>query len=612
MSKVSDQKSKALGAIAAVQTLLERYPVLVTVNNDGSDTSFGFMLNILKIIGVSEYQIIEWVANLLSGKVSDGILEGLEQTVKAILLANVKNLFTCSLNPFIPDRLMDKYISPSGTTIGGEGIELDLDSIDLYGVLGNCPVDRQGGNLFYFDASESDYNDESENLHYEPYTVNELWKSRDFNAYLWFVINKGQSTGTEKNKLYWDNRIKYYKTFKYNEDVKNKFFNTFSILGTDESKIPITNTVSKAQIIRCEYVERPTNRVKSNVLKIYINPARYYAKRKISYKSYNPETGAQTTDLFWVNKTIFEFNYDYIYSLKLFNSKTLVAAVVNALLGIIANISLNYSIKRDVVAAQIGEIVKNIIKVDDTEVDDCYFTFSNNEYDRMLAEAMRKHNGTYRYNDEDIEIDYSSIIDSINDISNAATLHEQTRAISKVFTDVSATLSKNGSVSEHDKFSFGLDIIFKLLQETITQIVMQVLSPKVAILFKVNSEIMGNLDPEEPNWGKFDSWEAFLKNFRNLVTQLIKEIKEMIIKQLYKWLMEQIQPLLELFVSKIMLETIRYYRELIAQLIGACGFAFGDGLGLGNGGNNEYAIDNVNYADIVPVQDNPNVKTNGC
>ena len=75
MSKVSDQKSKALGAIAAVQTLLERYPVLVTVNNDGSDTSFGFMLNILKIIGVSEYQIIEWVANLLSGKVSDGILE---------------------------------------------------------------------------------------------------------------------------------------------------------------------------------------------------------------------------------------------------------------------------------------------------------------------------------------------------------------------------------------------------------------------------------------------------------------------------------------------------------------------------------------------------------
>ncbi|MBR6838769.1 MAG: hypothetical protein IKM94_04350, partial [Alphaproteobacteria bacterium] len=43
--------------------------------------------------------------------------------------------------------------------------------------------------------------------------------------------------------------------------VKNKFFNTFAILGTDESKIPITDTVSKAQIIRCEYVERPTNRV---------------------------------------------------------------------------------------------------------------------------------------------------------------------------------------------------------------------------------------------------------------------------------------------------------------------------------------------------------------
>ena len=45
-------------------------------------------------------------------------------------------------------------------------------------------------------------------------------------------------------------------------------------------------------------------------------------------------------------RTIFEFNYDFIFGLKLFNSKTLVANIINAMLGLSTEIHLDYSVEK--------------------------------------------------------------------------------------------------------------------------------------------------------------------------------------------------------------------------------------------------------------------------
>jgi hypothetical protein len=84
---------------------------------------------------------------------------------------------------------------------------------------------------------------------------------------------------------------------------------------------------------------------------------------------------------------------------------------------------------------------------------------------------------------------------------------------------------------------------------------------------------------------------------------LVKKISDILNKQVYSWMMSQLAPLLEIYTSRILLEKIRFYRELIEQII-ACGqgiLNFFDG----NSPLTEYAIDNVNYADIVPVQTAP-------
>ena len=592
MANVDAAKARVVGSIGAIQTLIDNFAALFSIDSyKPGDTSFTFMLNILQILGVSESDLIKWVAKILAGKGTDGILISIEYAVKGILLANVKNILTCSMNPMIPDKLMYKYKDVYGKEVGGEGIELNLNAIDLYGVLNNCPTSRDGG-VFYFDAAESIYS--TDNNIVDGYTPNQLWKSCDFNAYLWFVINKGSDVGAESRKLYWDNRVKHIENFKQNPDLKKKFFN--GIGDTVESK---NTKIKKKRIIICEYVERSESKTAPNVLSVWLNNEQYYHTRKLRLGSKK-----YTVKLLELNKTLFEFNYDYIFSLKLLETKTLVANIIHSVLGLSTSVTATYSIQERVIAAKVQSIVKKIIQTDDTEVSDCYYTFDNDEYNKMLEESIKKHKGIYAYNNQNLQFDYSSIIDSINDIDNSATLQEQINNISNVFSQISAIPAQNGSIESKDQFTFGLDIIMEIIEQTITQIVMQVLSPKVAILFQINQYVMGDIDPENQVWNS--GWENFLKKFENVIVETIKQIKEIILQQLLALVLEKLTPLLSLFVSKLLLETINDYVVLLKQLVNMCGLGWLSG----SGNKNVLAIDNVNYADIVPTQVAP--KNDDC
>lgn len=631
---MNEKKGKVLGSVAAIKTLLDRVGSLLSVGGVGEpETSFSFMLNVLSIIGVSEQEIIDWVSKLLAGKGTDGILNGIEEAVKAILLANVKNMFTCSMNPFIPDKLMESTIGLNKKPIGGEGIAIDLDAVDVYGVLNLCPVNDDGKN-FYFDAKYSDYSISEDNPQPQGYTVNELWKSRDFNAYLWYVINKGTRIGVNANKLYWDNRIKYLNEFSRDPELRDRFFEAeYGPTNFTANKIGIPiegSSIVKQQIIRCEYVEHAYHAVGNNMLKVYINPNRYYAARKISYKKRN----GTVQNVLWVNKTVFEFNYDYIYSLKLFNSKTLVASVINAVLGLISTVSINFGIKKEINAQKVRSIVNSIILADDNstgngaygDYSDCFYKFSNEEYDKMIEEAIKKHAGVYNYNGVDYEIDYNTVMKAIDDINDAATPEELQSAIANAITASANSIGGNNRSSsmsigytENDAnvdenytpyVSLGLDVIKRLLNETVTQIVMQVLSPKVAILFKINSVIMGNMDPQS------DGWENFMKDSKTLIVNLVLEVKDMLIKQMMQWLLSELKPFLELFVSRVVLEAVRDYVELLSQLVRLCGLLGGSNYGGNYIGDFDFIdLGDVYGADIIPsdlVNNNPEGKNKKC
>jgi hypothetical protein len=562
VSRLSQLKGDTMGFISSVTTLLERYPGVVITNSfssiDANADSINFMFDLLRIIGVDNEKILEWVSTLLTGDDDNenGLLSVIELAVKALMIANIKNTLSCSVNPVIDDALIE---SGSGGIGQGTGVQIDLGAIDLFGTLKMAPT-SQMGKYYYFDNE---------------YPLNEMWKSKDFNAFLWYVINK--SSDPSDSKLMWDNRNQI-KSGAW-EANKNTFLNT----SADAYNSGLTDQLKKKPIIKCNFSERDFP--KNNQLKGLLSAYTYHRTNKM----------IGPLD---INKTIYEFNWDFVNSLKLFDSKVVVARLIDMLTGSFV-FSANYSVDELVVQGKIGAIVKKIIEADDTQITDCFYTFSNEEYDRLLRTAELKHAGQYPYNGDvntAITIRPDDLLNSLTGITQNSTLQEKTTIIKNTITQVSTTLAQDGSVYQFDKFSFGQGLINQLIENLTITLVTSILSPKVMFLFNVNSQMMGNKLP--------DSLDDVIESLGNLIIAIVREIKNIIIRELYNFLVEQLRNLIELFTIQITLEAMREYKELLMNLLLMWPFALGV-WGLFKKQTVIGQIDNVNYADIIPTKTTP-------
>ncbi len=633
MSKVRDSKAKVLGYISAIRTMLDNYPQPKISNSMesllNSNTPFGFLIELLKICGVSEKDLLNWVSKILCGqeviqtwvdkekkkngdnitkksknnKVAQGFLDGIEEVIRVLLLTNVKNMFTCSLNPFIPNEVLKSpngIVSNDKITFNGSGIKIPLSTIDMFNTLYHAPTSGFGSTL-YFDTD---------------YGSNEIWKSTDFNAFLWYVINRGTNVEPESYKLIWDNRVRKRKQLSSDDNLKKNFFNLKNGDGSfisNEKEINYTNIeypnkstskkedkknknkIEKKQYIIVEYNERDNTTISvPDVLTVYLNADRY-----VKYIDKNEN--------FYLKKTVFEFNFDYIYSLKLFDSKVIVANVINSLLGIVNSATASvlngkYSLQQRIISGKVGEIVKELINGEDTVINDCFFSFSNDEYETLLNETELKQFNQYQFGNISGEInseDSKEIINAINNIGNAGTLEEVQTNIANVFENVaSVTAAQNQNVEVTDKFTFGNNILFELIKESVVQIVMQVLSPKVVMLFAINSYFMGDIT--DGDFSKINI-QNFLKGLTNLIVSITKQVFDLLIKELIQFLMSEIRPLLILMAEKLLLERVRFYINLLKRLY-ALLMMF---ISVFKSNKPISIIDNVNYADIVPMQNEP-------
>ena len=298
-SKLAKLKQEALAKIDSVVAVIEKYDEIGTIASmlDGEGGSIEFITTILKELGVTKEEIIaeisEWLCGQTkkidksSGNATNGMIDSIELAIKATLYATMQGLFTCSATPLIPNYMF------KDTVKFGDGVEIPLNILDVYGMLENCPVSMDGKN-FYFDTIETNqmvktvndireykelkdgqtikpyekikdneaivkcfpniiekkYRDSiwytytdtkgktkkvfdmsnAENCDYDTvkmhyyqvsgYDQTTVWKSRDFNAYLWYVINKKDAKWDNRNNLY--NKTNN-EDDKY-DDVKEEFF----------------------------------------------------------------------------------------------------------------------------------------------------------------------------------------------------------------------------------------------------------------------------------------------------------------------------------------------------------------------------------------------------
>jgi hypothetical protein len=545
-SKVQDAANNMFSTIGAIQTLVENFPMnLISFGDFKFSTSFDVLAILLKMLGTSNEEIVEIVTNALTGGMDDesgSWIAYAEEVVKTAIEANIMNVLNCSTNPIISNKLLDSYYTGDKIERGGEGITLDVSEIDFTGVLNRNPF-YENDSKFYFDVEE--------------YNASDIWKSKDFNAFLWYIINKSDKTQDEERV--WDNRY------------------------TDQ-KLWKGGNKNKKEIIRCTYIdeEYPLNdKIKVHICGARNNePANYFKTRRLSKK--NGEWA--------LNKTIFEFNHDYLMSVKLYDAKVIVAEIVEYLLGT-GNFSVNmgFSLNEEIIQGKIQEIIKKAVVMDDMQVSDCYFSFSNEEYNRMLKNSelnrynMRTNGNGY------FETNPTSILDQLGNINSESTLHEDKATISKTLQDITATPAQDPSST----FTFGVsyDWQVELLRMLVYPFVRPLFTPKVIFLLMLNKKIMGSFDDIDTS----TFVEDLLNGMHAIILDIVIKLKNMLIDMLMSYILDKLAPLLALFASKLVLEALKMYKDLLFEIFNGCRLTIWNPFGWQP---LESTLDNVNYADI--------------
>jgi hypothetical protein len=594
-----EKRQKLLSYLSAFRVILEDYPKLIAGDyyggKDTSLTTISFMLEILGVFGVSHEFLCDWLSKLLGDEEDSGVKKGLlialEESIKAILLAYLTGLYTCPVDPVLPDYFLKTPYTDQGNDLDypiGVGIKVPISQIDAFGLLQNCPTSEKGS-VFYFDTVESEY------------TPRTVYKSTDMNAFLWYVINKGNGD----DRSIWDNRVWYRFLFKKEEtgqSDKDLFVNTKCI--NSPSRV-VRGVGVKNEIVCFDFREAgmpvatslSINDLKEgNFLTVWGVADRYYHEG-LRLANTNIQSGR-------LNKTVFQFNSDYIYSLKLFDSKTIVAQIINAILGISSAFSGKFSLQMNIIARKIEKLVEKVISQEGSdnqdEQDDSYFIFSDKEYSDIEKDATLRYNGKYETGNETgdlADVDIQAITQRINEINLATNPEDKEEAIKRAIMGIAEDTSRIPEIDTSVEFSFSKNFVLSFIKETMIQVAIQILSPKVMLLFAINARFLG--DTQEQMTDSMH-WENFFKDFWNILRSCIRKISDLVIQALLDLVIGQLKPILVLLAKKLLLETVYYYKILLEEMILACTPSFNFG-----GSNENLVIDNVNYADIIPLETTP-------
>lgn len=282
--------------------------------------------------------------------------------------------------------------------------------------------------------------------------------------------------------------------------------------------------------------------------------------------------------------TVYEFNYDYVMSMRLFDARVLATQIINTLMDIKIGIGATFRIDHQDSLEEVKSIIKEIIETDDSEINECFFSFDNTKYARLIRAAEIKRANSHN-NSSSINTEISKINEILNEYDSEATLNKQSDILKRAITRAASTVSEGAD--DVDKPAVEFNFVSDLIENLIQSIVYSLFTPKVLMLLEVNETLMGG------KWKKF-SIRDLLMAMRSIIISIIEEVKDMILTELLKLLETELRPIIETLTSIIAREQIENYVDAINELIRNCPilwFKFGNEL-LGT------TLDTVDYADI--------------
>lgn len=599
-SNKKDLKTKALDTINAALIVLESFPELT-----GTDTAtsmnlstnpIAFLVDLFKSTAGYE-AVIRVISNIFTYN-----LPKIETAIKTVILEAMKNLIGCSTNPYVSDDILK------------EGITFSLKEIDIMDTLSTSPLDEKVGQYFYFGCEDIE-------------TTDRLKDSTDFNAFLWYVKNKavtrvvwGQTeavdessdqlleengimtlsfhtdsslTDAEGNTMYLQTpRTDVLHVYLGNTAMKN-YDSTYDsrLISNSTSVNEIMNEIEALTTQKEEYedeyetlkeayqeqteddYESTYEEISAAIENIEAKIEEYEAQleelddeRKEILSEYKSSLASATyRDIeknYFHNKTLYEFNQIYMNSISLFDPKTLLSQLLNALSGVIT-MDVNFSYSRKLIQEETLKIVQNIIESDDSTVSDCFFSFSNDEYNAMLEKAELTKCGLYSNSNcesNGVTIDAETLLSSLNTISSSSTQEEITSVIEGTLTEISASISSASyETDEEVDANVQFNLIENMLNQLVTTLTLAVLSPAIYILFLVNRKVLGYIT----NLGLND----ILAAYKQTIVKIVRKVRDIVIDGLYTEIMKSIGSLATELTVKLSAEQMVYYTILLKRCL---------------------------------------------
>lgn len=531
---LKEKQVRAFATIDAAKTvsdgrlpMLKKLYTLATLRSvNGSANPVGFLMDLLSNVGGKDV-LIRKMAQFISLE-----LPAIEIAIKGIMLTNLKKFISCSINPFLTEEIIR------------DGIAFDLSAIDISGTLITSPLDKRIGKYFYFGCDNMT-------------KLEDVEKSLDFNAFLWAVIN------TADRRMIWNNRIK--KSKRKTPKPKDE-----EAIITVEF-VPTSNVLKDANW-RETHLQVPFN----NIVHVMIGDTVSKTNDNIKNNRYR-------------KKTIVQFNYDYINSIKLFDSKVVAAQLIDRLTNCLY-VDFSLSLNQQIIKSEVKKIMDNIVETDDSSVSDCFFTFSNDDYNSMVEEYDLIQAGL-GIPDSTNQISAEDLLSSLDGISEAASKEEVISIIEGSLFEVSKTIS---TLDEKEKTginaSIQMNFIDNMISELTNVIVTSMLSPKLYLLLAINNKLSGI--PGSPDM------KNFIAMAKTMLIEVARMIRDLIIRYLFEYLSELLKPIISQYAIQMTLESTRQYVELMSLLLKLYKST--------KRRNENWTMDDVDYADILQTESVPN------
>jgi hypothetical protein len=282
------------------------------------------------------------------------------------------------------------------------------------------------------------------------------------------------------------------------------------------------------------------------------------------------------TNVNYDNKSLTDFNNDFIDSITLFgspnniNGSKILNGIIDNLFGTVSS-NIGKTKKQLKKEAEINEVLECILNSDENDViDDSYFEFDNAQLTRIDVEVNNKRNGirileTCGNLPTEVPID---VLMDANKGLTASTIttgttspqEERVKAMTKAIDSIADAQSSGASTIDVPtvKLNFLLDLIKNFMKSIINIII----SPKLMTLFSLNFKILYGATSE------YDGPIDFMKKNKNLITSIAKTVLEPIITMLISMVLKRLTAMI---AKKLSGDKIEQAKNYVAQLLSMLG-----------------------------------------